>query len=262
MLSELVVISWWSNCLGLTCLHNLARHAGERTIHVVQVGKSEAQEERFRAQMPSTVREQRHPAQLPAEHGPVIESVVREVLPDCAGLWFLDHDFFVHEPLEPWLADMDQRLASSPCCLCHPQPDDGFSITGPAFWLSPARLPAELPGFEPVPYQPSPVAQRPDLARAPADLRIPEKDTLVLAQEFLAERDLVCHYPFSSLPGHDHLGGLYLFANEILPDSFREWMTQCVDRFTAFYAACPPEWLAVEDPVLLDRLAEFEEAVS
>jgi len=39
MKSDLVVISWWSNCLGLACLHNLATYTRNRNIYVVQVGK-------------------------------------------------------------------------------------------------------------------------------------------------------------------------------------------------------------------------------
>lgn len=262
MKSELVVISWWSNCLGLTCLHRLAERTDGRNLYVVQVGKSAAQKARFREHLPAPVHELPYPEDAPAEHGPVLETVVREFLPDRAGLWFLDHDWFVLEPLEPWLADLDRTLNSSGCCLCHPQSGDGPALTCPAFWLSPARLPAGLPGFAPVPYRPSRVWQRPDLWRASADLAMPDKDTLVLAQEFLAARGLACEYPLDSLPPYRHLAGLYLFAHELLPVSFRGWMAECVARFSAFFAACPPDWLDAEDPVLLDRLAEFQEALS
>jgi hypothetical protein len=261
MRSELVVISWWSNCLGLTCLYNLVERTDGRTIYVVQVGKSAAQQARFRERLPTPVRELPYPADAPAEHGKVLERIVRDLLPEHEGVWFLDHDWFVLEPFEPWLLNMDRTLAPSDCCLCHSHAAAGPALTCPAFWLSPARLPDGLPGFEPVPYQPSEVWRRPDRFRAPADLRMPDKDTLALAQEFLAARGLVREYALASLPRYRHLAGLYLFAYEILPDLFRDWMAECVARFTAFFAACPADWLGAEDPVLLERLAEFREAV-
>lgn len=262
MRSELVVISWWSNCLALACLHNLATYSDRRPIYVVQVGKSAAQQKRFRRLLPMTVQELPYPAHLPAEHGPVIETVARQLLSDRPGLWFVDHDLLVREPLEEWLEEMDRSFARSSCCLCYPEPDGGLAITGPAFWLSPARLPPDLPSFAPIPYQPLPSSRRPDLFRAPADLRLPFKDTLVVAAEFLAERGQACTYSLSSLPRFDHLGGLYLFATELLPERFRDWVQQCVERLTAFYASCPPAWLEAEDPVLLKRLSEFRQSIS
>jgi hypothetical protein len=100
---------------------------------------------------------------------------------------------------------------------------------------------------------------------------VPQKDTLVAAMEFLQARSMVCEFPLSAdhqmpdgpapFPQYEHLGGLYTFAGDILPE-MRGWMTRCVEQFTAFYAACPSEWLASEDPVLLQRLAEFQRAVS
>jgi hypothetical protein len=251
--SALVVISWWSNCLALTCLHNLARHAPGRSLYVLQVGKSQAQMERFRHYLP--------PADLAAEHGPVVEGVVRRLLPEHQGLWFLDHDWFALDPLEPWLSGMDRSLAGSGCCFCHPQDAESLAITSPAFWLAPARLPQELPSFAPVPYTTMDISKRPDLFRAPADLRIPDKDTLVLVREFLTERGLACGYSPQALPAHEHLGGIYLFANEILPEPFHDWVAGCVQRFTAFYSTCPPEWLEIESPILMARLAEFERSI-
>jgi hypothetical protein len=38
-------------------------------------------------------------------------------------------------------------------------------------------------------------------------------------------------------------------------------MRVTVQRFTEFYATCPADWLAIEDPLLLERLHEFQEAV-
>ncbi len=262
MRSELVVISWWSNCLGLACVHNLVTHTERRPIYVVQVGKSATQQERFRQHLPPTVHELPYSAHFPAEHGPVLEIIARQLLPDRPGLWFIDHDLLVRESLEEWLEEMDRAFARSPCCLCYPEPDGGLAITGPAFWLSPVRLPLDLPSFAPVPYQPMPSSQRPDLFRAPAELRLPFKDTLVLAAEFLAQRGRTCTYSLASFPRFDHLGGLYLFASELLPETFRGWVQQRVERFTTFYASCPSAWLEAEDPILLDRLSEFRQSIS
>jgi hypothetical protein len=262
MRSDLVVISWWSNCLGLTCLFHLARHTKNRSIYVVQVGKSAAQRERFRDHLPSAVKELPYPANLPAEHCRVIEAVARDLLGDHRGLWFFDHDFFILENLEPWLTNMDWELEQSACCLCHLQPLVGPSITVPAFWMSPTRFPRGLPCFDTIPYKEMKVSQRPDLFRAQANLMMPEKDTLVLAREFLAEQGMICGFSSHSLPRSDHLGGLYMFAGEILLEPFRDWMESRVERFTAFYEKCPHEWVAAEDPVLLERFKEFQRAVS
>ena len=261
MRSDLVVISWWSNCLGLACLHGLVRHTQNRAIYVVQVGKSAAQKERFRRYLPPGVQELPYPMRQPAEHGRAIKAVARRRLSGHAGLWFFDHDLFVFENLEPWLAAMDRDLEESGCCLCHLQPNAGPSLTCPAFWLSPMRLPEGLPGFEPVPYRPTAVSRRPDLYRVSADLIMPEKDTLVLAKEFLAERGLVGGFSLRSFPRHDHLGGLTLFTGGILPESFRAWMEERLAKFTSFYAACPQDWVAAEDPTLLRRLEEFRRAM-
>jgi hypothetical protein len=262
MKSPLVVISWWSNCLGLACLHNLVRYTENRDLYVVQVGKSAMQEERFRDHLPPAVKELPYAAHLPAEHCKVIEAVARDLLCNCDGLWFFDHDLFVFEELESWLVNMDREFERSACSLCHLQPTDGPAMTSPAFWLSPARLPEGLPGFEPIPYRELEVSRRPDLFRARTELRMPKKDTLVLVREFLAERDMVCEFSLRSFPQHDHLGGFYMFAGDIPPDSLYDWTKGRVERFTAFYEACPQEWLEAEDPVLLERLKEFQQVTS
>jgi hypothetical protein len=262
MRSALVVISWWSNCLGLKGLHDLARWAEDRQIYVVQVGKSAAQQARFRRHLPPGVKEVDYPATLPAEHGQVVEAVVREYLRVEDGLWFFDHDVFFYEPLAPWLAAMDRRFEASNCCLGHLATGDSLSITCPAFWFSPARLPADTPNFASIPYEPMAASRRPDLYRFGADLRMPEKDTLVLAREFLAARGMSCRLDLESLPRYEHLGGLYLLAIEALPAALDDWTAGCVGRFTDFYAACPQEWLDIEDPALLGRLAALRQALS
>jgi hypothetical protein len=271
MRSDLVVISWWSNCLGLACLHNLVAYARNRNIYVVQVGKPEEQKERFRAYLPPGVKELPYPPDRGAEDWRVREAVARELLGDHAGLWFIDHDLFIQEDCEGWLDDMDHRFHQSDFCLCHPSPLRGPSITNPAFWLSPVRFPPGMPSFASVPYRENVVASQPYALRQSADLIMPEKDTLVAAMEFLQDRGIVYGFPLADgdrvaggpapFPSHEHLGGLYTFASEVLPKQFHDWMAHCVVRFTAFYAVCPRAWVDIEDPVLMQRLEEFRQAV-
>ncbi|MFN2226520.1 MAG: hypothetical protein ACK2UY_09440 [Anaerolineae bacterium] len=258
MKSDLVVVSWWSNCLALRCIEHLVAGTEGRTIYVLQVGKSEAQKARFRRHLPPGVTELAYPADRPAEHCRVLEAVVGELLPGHEGLWFVDHDVFFLDPLEPWLRARDGDLGPSPCCLGYLTSGERRAITMPLVWLSPRRLPAGVPGFQPLPFEPLPASRRPDLHRFAAAERIPEKDTLVRAEEFLAARGLVYRHPLRSLPRHSHLGGLYLLAFERLPGALDRWMAGCLARFQSFYAGCPPAWLADEDPVLLDRLAAWQ----
>jgi len=167
---------------------------------------------------------------------------------------------------------MDRRFESSNICLGHPSPVRGPSITNPAFWLSPVRFPPGMPSFARLPYQEEPVVSRPYALRQSAALFMPEKDTLVAAMEFLQERGMVCGFPLAEedrapdgplpFPDYEHIGGLYTFTGEIPPESLHDWVTRCVERFTAFYAACPPALVSVEDPVLMQRLEEFRQAVS
>lgn len=271
MRSDLVVISWWSNCLGLACLHNLAYYTADRNIYVVHVGKPEEQKERFRAHLPPVVQELPYPPHRGGEDWRVREAVARELLGDRAGLWFIDHDLFVQEDCEGWLDDMDRRLEGSNVCLCHPSPVRGPSITNPAFWLSPLRFPPGMPSFARLPYQEEPVASRPYALRQSAALIMPEKDTLVAAKEFLQKRGMVCGFPLTEgdrwpegpppFPRCEHIGGLYTFSGEVPPESLHDWVARCVERFTAFYAACPLAWISIEDPVLMQRLEEFRQAV-
>jgi len=270
--SDLVVISWWSNCLGLTCLHRLAQHAPARALYVVQVGKTSEQRERFRAHLPECVRELPYPADCPGEDWRVREEVARGLLADREGLWFVDHDLFLQEDAEGWLNEMDRRLAGSDVCLCHPLPRRGPSITNPAFWLSPPRFPPGMPGFARLPYREEPVASRPYALRQPAGLMMPEKDTLVAAMEFLLPLGLVSGFPLTERdrspgspppwPHSEHLGGLYTFTGDLPPAPLWAWTARCVEQFAAFFSACPPEWLGDEDPVLLDRLEEFRSGLA
>jgi len=272
MKSDLVVISWWSNCLGLACIHNLTIHAPNRTVYYLQVGKTAEGKERFRALVPPGVIELPYSAQRPAEDWRVREAAARELLGDHEGLWFIDHDLFVLEACTEWLSEADRRFAQSDVCLCHPVPRRGPTITNPAFWVSPLRFPADLPSFARLPYREEPVVARPYATRQPAALMMPEKDTLVVAMEFLQAKGMVCGFPLSDkhhapnglapFPRCEHIGGLYTFTGELPSEQLHGWTARCVNQFTAFYEACPTEWIDAEDPVLLERLAEFREAVS
>lgn len=256
----MVVISWWSNCLGLTCLRHLALHTRQREIYVVQVGKSAEQKARFSRCLPAGVQELSYPDDLPGEHCMVVEMVARNLLNRHQGLWFFDHDTFVFEDMEFWLTQMDEQLTATSFCMAHRQ-QTGPALTSPTFWLSPIRFPAELPGFEPVPFKATKTALRPDIFRARAELNMPEKDTLVAARDFLLARNMVGEFSMQYFPQHTHLGGLYMFAGEILSPAFDQWMRERVEKFTAFYANCPPAWVAEEDSVLLQRLQEFQQVI-
>jgi hypothetical protein len=270
MQSDLVVISWWSNCLGLGCLHNFVTFATGRRIFFVQVGKTESQKECFRKYLPPGVIELPYPSGLSAEDWRVREVVARELLGDHEGLWFIDHDLFVQEEMGPWLDEMDRCFAQSNACLSYSGPRNGPSITNPAFWLSPTRFPPGMPSFASIPYRENPIASRPYEFRQRAEMIMPEKDTLIAVQEFLSPKGMVYEFPLSTsqapqgsapFPVFEHLGGLYTFTCEIIPGMLSDWVSRCVDQFLGFYEACPPEWVASEDPVLLQRVKGFQRIV-
>jgi hypothetical protein len=234
------------------------------------VGKSAVQQERFRQYMPVAVQELPYPADAPGEHSRVIANVVNHQLPSLAGLWFVDHDVFLQADLQGWLTAADAWFNQSDLCLCLPWLSNNPAITQPAFWLAPTRWPPGL-SFDPVPFQPQPVSRRPDLYRHDGALRMPQQDTMVQARRILEgdngvgwyslEETAVLRSPLPPFPQHSHLGGLYLFTGPVLPPSFDDWMQATVTRFSHFFADCPAEWLAAEDPVLLQRLSEFQGAV-
>ena len=271
MNSDLVVISWWSNCLGLACLYNLVAYTRDRHTYVVQVGKPEEQQERFRMLVPPGVEELCYPPGRGTEDWRVRETVACELLADHEGLWFIDHDLFVQEDCSDWLQDMDCRFSQTEVCLCHASSHDGPSITNPAFWVSPRRFPVGMPSFARLPRQEGPTSHSPDAADASPVQIMPQQDTLVAASEFLRERGLVCEFPLTEeeragdgphrFPDCEHLGGLYTFAGPVPPESSRDWVARCVQRFSAFYAACPAVLVGAEDPALLERLEEFRQAM-
>jgi hypothetical protein len=257
MRSSLVVISWWSNCLGLTCLHKLADHSRQRDIYVVQVGKSESQTALFRRHLPQNVRELWYPAGKPVEHSRVITHVVRNQLPALAGIWFVDHDLFIHENWEPWLTAYDEQLQHLQLWLCLPPQTQSPAVTQPAFWLSPANFPRHI-SLDQIPFETSKHYRRPDLYQYTGPLKMPVKDTLVHAREILQRQERVGNYTFDRFPEFTHLGGLYLFTGTPLHEpAFQCWQERTIAQFISFFKQCPPEWVAIEEPTLLHRVHTF-----
>ncbi len=265
MHSRLVVVSWWSNCLALTCLSHLLEHVTTRPIYVIQAGKSPEGCQRFRSLLPAGVTELVYPADAPAEHSRVIRHVALDHFAGEEGVWFFDHDVFVQTDCDAWLQTTDEWLAASEVCLCIRQAPSRVAITAPAFWISPSRLPASLANFDPIPFRIRDESRRPDLFRNSGELQMPIKDTLVDVWEHLLPAGRAAYYTMQNtnddscpplpFPPHIHLGGLFLLAGPVMPPAFHDWMVATVDRFTAFYENSP--WRDAEDPVLLDRLAEF-----
>ncbi len=263
MKSHLVVISWWSNCLGLACLESLAAHLDleRRHVFVVQVGKREEFKERFRARMPRGVTELRYPAGLRAEHAPVIEWVTRRELRVEDSLCFLDHDIILRENAEEWMRQRDVAFEDSCSVLYHRAVGGGASLTSPAFWIAPNALPDDTPSFDMIPSYESPLSAAPyDPANwtSAGSLRTPIQDTLWAARDFLAARNLVSTYRIETLPLHDHFGGLYLLANHQVPEMPAELFRSKVRELLGFLrSGCSAERLADEDVTLLDRVAHF-----
>jgi len=266
--SVVVVVSWWSNCLGLACLANLVEKTDGRAIYVVQVGKSAQQRERFRAYMPVGIGELDYSETEPAEHSRVLQEVVVRHLPNKEGIWFIDHDTLFRVEVEPWLRLCDSWFSRSGTCLCLPRCKYNHSITQPAFWISPGRWPKPIPSFDPVPFQARESSRRPDLFRYQGEMIMPVKDTLTQARDEILGTGHVITYslqatsgnysPLPPLPAYYHLGGLFLFAGPPLPAKYDSWMRETTRRFADFYSNCPTEWKNIEDPELLRRLEEFQ----
>lgn len=272
MKSIIVVTSWWSNCLGLMCLHRLREFAPGREIFVMQAGKSDVQLDGFRRFMPRGVVELVYPDDLPADDSPMREYLAREALRDRDGVWFFDHDTFLTGPAGQWLAAVDELLEKVTVCLCTRRPLPGGGITQPAYWLSPSRWPGGLSSFDPVPFKPKPYARRPDLYRHSDELVVPGKDTLVQVREELAVMNSVWDLPIDNtdvdkcrlplFPPHIHIGGVHLYTSPAhppagIPPSFLEWRRRVVSSFEDMYKCCPPEWIAIEEPELLRRHREL-----
>lgn len=156
MRSIIIVSSWWSNCLALTCLHRMAAFASGREIHVIQAGKPDVQMDRFRQFLPQRVTEIPYPAHIGPDDSAMREYLARDAFRERDGVWFFDHDTFLLEPADHFFEATDERFSNSQVCLCTRRPLPGAGVTQPAYWLSPLRWPEGLSSFAPVPFQPKP----------------------------------------------------------------------------------------------------------
>lgn len=268
MRSIIIVTSWWSNILALTCLYRLLAFVPNREFYVMQVGKSEYQMGLFRKFLPESVTELIYPDKLLADDSVMREYLAKSVFAHQEGAWFFDHDTFLLEPSEQWFEMADDLFLNSHLCLCtrHPMPRCG--VTQPAYWLSPLRWPAGLSSFNPVPFKPKAFSKRPDLIQHDGQLTLPEKDTLVLVREELESLGMTGIFPVDgdglelnflpSFPPHAHIGGLHLYTGPTqfpvgMPKAFYDWRRYTLMSFDALFKNCPSEWIAIEDPELLRR---------
>ena len=263
--SDIIVISWWSNCLGLACLHGLIRYVKNRRIFVIQTGKKRKQRKSFTNALPTGVIELSYPPFQFHQHWRVCEIVVNRLCSNYAGLWFFDHDLFFNQDVDPWLDWMDERFDRSSACLSYPGDVESGSITTPAFWISPQRMPDDAPGFSPKPPMKKFNARRP-YAKQRNRLKLvkPAKDTLVVLMESLAKRGMVLPYMLHPggeaphFPDHAHIGGLHLFMNASIPGHLVDVIRSRVGAFKAFLSNCPEEWIQIEDPALLEKVRIFD----
>lgn len=257
MISPILVISWWSNCMALTCLHRLRKFAAGRELLVVQVGKKEELKTQFRKLLPQGVREILIDPGYPADHWMVLEKLAGDILKMEEGIWFWDHDLFLEQDAAAWLSAMDEFLSGSLIHLLYPEKRNGGPITHPAFWLSPRSLQETRPGFAPVPLpRGNAMANTPFLTKVetPA-LTHPQKDTLVACMEYLSALGKAHCFEVDSFPRFRHLGGLYLLAySQLPPDPF---LFRMIQNQISFFQTCPQEWLDSEDPVILERLRDL-----
>lgn len=267
MHSDLIIISWWSNCLGLACLSKVCEFAPTRSVFVIQVGKSETQKELFRHYMPKQVKEIVYPPDSPADHWCVCEFIIRQEFKEHEALWLVDHDLFVLEPFEHWLHTMDNRFQQRGAVLSYPFMENKSSITNPLFWISPKNLPGNLPPFAPMPLPLQSLAHAPSTQTVDCTPVRPVKDTMVLVQEELERMNLTSVFSLETsesrdlealfFPRHEHLGHLSLFTWTTIPEHLTSWARDMIDRYAHFYDHCLPEWKSIEDPVLLRRLKEL-----
>jgi hypothetical protein len=272
MRSIIVVTSWWSNCLALTCLHQLLEFAAGCEIFVIQAGKSDTQMGRFRRFLPEGITELLYPSELEPDDSAMREYLAKDVLRSRTGAWFFDHDTFLLSPADPFFEWADSLFSQSEICLCTRRPLPGAGVTQPAYWLSPMRWPPGLSSFAPVPFQPRPYTRRPDLHRHDGNLTIPVKDTLVQVREELETLHMTGTFPtdgddgmphfLTSFPQHDHIGGLHLYTGptqplDDMPPLYYRWRRHTLLSFDKFFRNCPQEWRAIENQELLRRHAEM-----
>lgn len=259
MHSSIVVISWWSNCLGLFSIHKLIEHLPSVKIYLIQVGKPDHLKERFREYLPPEVNELFYPENESAQHWRVIEYTVRNLLKEEEGLWFFDHDTFLLDDGRIWINRMDLKFLTSKSIICIADRKHNRSFTIPAFWISPKQLPFGIPSFSPFPASVDPVADFPffPVIDTP-DLVRPEKDTLEAAVEKLSSSHSVLTYDLElDFPKHEHLGGLNIFVYKDLPLEVRGYGMQAAERFKKFYEKCPKEWRDIEDCAIFESITRI-----
>jgi len=268
MQSDIVVISWWSNCLGLKCLNKLCDFTESMNIYVVQVGKTEEQKELFRYYMPNRIKEIIYPSDKSAEHWCICEYLIYQTFKTNDGLWFVDHDLFILEPFEKWLQNMDRHFEDSKICFCYPLEENSSSITNPAFWISPSRLPKGISSLAPIPAPKYSIANTPYKDKSSCGVVKPQKDTFILVKEELERLSLAGNYPLRTIspestndlqfPRYSHLGHLSIFTWENIPKHLTKMCKNIVSQYNAFLKECPPEWRSIEDTQLKMRLNELK----
>jgi hypothetical protein len=267
---RILVISWWSNCLALTCIARLFQHAPGISISVIHVGKPERQKELFRSAQPPGVDELPYPEQRPGEHGAVLDYVLAALRDRRDPLFCIDHDVFVEERCASWFERTAALHEEQGHCLATPGGAEQASHTSPGFLLVPHLVPRETPSFLPVPPRHSPAARAPYAHRRDGAPVRPVKDTLAEACEYLEARGLrgtlgaVAESPERfSFPRHTHVGGLHALAAPVLEagavaePAYLSHLLRALRNLAAFYAGCSDEFRKLEEPVLLERLDEL-----
>ena len=255
--------------MGLSCIGSIQKYAPKAPLAVVQVGKSREQKDKFRGLLPGGIREITFPHDMPCQHHQVLEHLIKGELATLPGVWFFDHDAFLGEEADDFFKRTDIALANSKICLL--TPNSGGSLTQPAFWISPARLAHDLPSLAPQPERNLQSSQTPCLLNSSVTPKVPTHDTLELAWQELAPLGRASSYPLEFFPKHVHLGGLHALTwadrlydagfNEPLTE-FQSFLKKTVIQLANFFDHCPDEWVRIEEPNLMKRLAMLRGGLS
>ena len=260
MNSPIIVVSWWSNCLALNCIEKLKLYLPGRKIFVIQVGKHKDIIRKFRKLLPPDVEEIIYPDGQLSAHWMVLETVVKTIFKEAEGLWFFDHDVFLTHDATEWINKMDDLFSNTNLCIGLPAKNKTtYSITSPAFWISPVRLPENIPSFSPLPLYYDPIANTPyKRISYKSELIKPQYDTLMKVVENLDEFNRVLYFDANSSDlKFSHLGSVYLFAYDNIPDYLREFISGLAEKYDRFYSVVPSEWLNSEDQILLNAIYEI-----
>jgi hypothetical protein len=246
---KLVTISWWSNAMGLVCLHNLRRHLPNAQLYFLQDGKSESEKQQFREHAPAMAEE--IPCPRPnLTDWEAREYLAREVFGQERSLWFVDADFFLLQDADRWFDKFADGVERGGFVIATPERPHDRCVTAPCFWLCPEGLPRNV-SFAPW----SSVATAPT-----GELVEPEYDTLARLVETVRppgsfkfslgfDRVLGEHFP-----RHEHVGGLWALRGEDHKRRAPAVYAESLDKFRRFFAVAPNAWKAVEVDAL-KRLA-------